>query len=169
MVSCSDTRAKRRCLPTTYPPESILQRWAQLCSLRRTVVVTLPSNSAESPSNSWLITEITVLGGHANRARLYDVNGRFLTTLPVLEAERMIDSGDCAYISRRGERPLRVKLVCARQWQPQPLSPTSGCTTPACITSKEIEANVGLYGQFRMIAAKRKLEAAFAERSKTWK
>jgi len=134
-------------------------------------VVKVTITFAESAYTSWPLWEITVLGRHANRARLYNINGTFLTTLPVSEVERMVDSGVGIYMGHPEERPLRVKLLCARQWQPKPLSPTSGCTSPSCITHKEIEAYAGIHGQPRMIAARKKLEAAFPDfkRSKTWK
>ena len=39
------------------------------------------------------------------------------------------------------EKPLSIKLLAARPWQPSPYSPTSGCTQPACITHRETELN----------------------------
>jgi hypothetical protein len=72
---------------------------------------------------------------------MYDINGNFRTTLPAAEAELLLDSGDAIRTSRANERPLRIKLLAARRWQPTPYSPTSGCTSPACITAKESELN----------------------------
>jgi hypothetical protein len=81
------------------------------------------------------------LGKHQNRARVYDINGIFRTTLTTVEAEKWLDSGDAIRTSRPNERPLRIVLMVARQWQPKPYSPTSGCTSSACITAREAELN----------------------------
>jgi hypothetical protein len=72
---------------------------------------------------------------------MYDLNGNFRTMLPTEAAERLLDSGDAIRTSRPNERPLRIKLLAARQWQPTPYKPTSGCTSPACITARESELN----------------------------
>jgi hypothetical protein len=72
---------------------------------------------------------------------MYDLNGNFRTTLPTAEAEQLLDSGDAIRTSRPNERPLRIKLLGARQWQPKPYSPTSGCTSSACITARESVLN----------------------------
>jgi hypothetical protein len=81
------------------------------------------------------------LGRHLNRARMYDLNGNFRTMLPTAEAEQLLDAGDAIRASRANERPLRIKLLAGRRWQPRPYSPTSGCTSPACITARESELN----------------------------
>ena len=81
------------------------------------------------------------MGHHANRARLYDINGNFLTAMPTAEAELLVDRIDAKRISRPGETPLRIRLLVARTPQPKPLTPTSGCTAPACITHRESEIN----------------------------
>jgi hypothetical protein len=72
---------------------------------------------------------------------MYDVNGNFLTALPTVEAELLVDSGHARRVSRPKEAPLRITLLAARRWQPTPYSPTSGYTSPACITARESELN----------------------------
>jgi len=72
---------------------------------------------------------------------MYDLNGNFRVMLPTAEAERLLDSGDAIRTSRANERPLRIKLLAARRWQPTPYKPTSGCTQPACLTARESELN----------------------------
>ena len=83
------------------------------------------------------------MGRHANRAVLRDVNRKFLTTIPVAEAEALIDSGAAERISPRNERPLRIRLLLSIT-QPMLNCPTSGCTAPAAITASDMEANVGI-------------------------
>ncbi len=88
--------------------------------------------------------EKPALGRHANRARLLDVNGRFLTTIPLAEAEKLQGSGDAQRTSRQNEHPLRIKLLSARMAQPKENVPTAGCRFPASITSSDVEAYVGI-------------------------
>jgi len=76
------------------------------------------------------------LGNHANRARLYKINGDFLTAIPNAEGERLVDFGQAEIIE---QTPLRIKLLAPRTWQPKPKSPTSDCTGQACITHTESE------------------------------
>jgi hypothetical protein len=97
---------------------------------------------------------------------MYDVNGNFLTALPTVEAELLVDSGHARRISRPKETPLRITLLAARRWQPTPYSPTSGCTAPACITAKESELNA--LGAIRLAsvaerAALRRVQAKICE------
>jgi len=99
------------------------------------------NHSSLRTRHPWLLQESTALGHHANRARLYDINGKFLTAMPTTEAELLVDRGGAKRISRPGECPLRIRLLVARTWQPKPLTPTSGCTAPACITHRESEIN----------------------------
>ena len=81
------------------------------------------------------------MGHHANRARLHGINGNFLTAMPIAEAELLVERGSAQRISRPGECPLRIRLLVAGAWQPKPLTPTSGCAAPACITHRESEIN----------------------------
>jgi len=84
------------------------------------------------------------LGRHANRARLFDVNGKFLTTIPCAEAEALQGSGAATRTSARGERPLRVRLRDPLIAEMRSNSPTSGCRFPAALTSADMEAGVGI-------------------------
>src|SRR2546426_921664 len=100
---------------------------------------------------------------------MYDVKGNFLTALPSSEAEQLLESGHATRVSRTKETPLRIKLVAARRWQPTVYSPTSGCTSPACITARESELNA--LGAIRLAsgadrAALRRVRAKICE-SKT--
>jgi hypothetical protein len=102
------------------------------------------------------------LGQHKNRAMLYDINGKFLTTEPIAEAERLVDFGDAIRLSRPQERPLRIRLLAARPTKPRA---GSGCTFPASITESDMLAAVGItkgpggVNRGRVNAARAKIEA----------
>jgi hypothetical protein len=102
-------------------------------------MVTGTDSTSLRTKSPWLLQESTALGHHANRARLYDINGNFLTAMPTTEAELLIDRGGARRISRPGECPLRLRLLVARTRIPS--GATSGCTAPACITHRESEIN----------------------------
>ena len=103
------------------------------------------------------------LGRHANRAVLRDVNRKFLTTIPVAEAEALIDSGAAERISPRYERPLRIRLLLSIT-EPRLNSPTAGCPAPAAITASDMEANVGITrGEVGALANRGRIKAAQAK------
>ncbi len=108
-------------------------------------------------------SEKTALGRHANRAVLRDVNTKFLTTIPVAEAEALIDSGAAERISPRNERPMRIRLLLSII-QPGLNSPTAGCTAPAAITASDMEACVGITrGELGAPANRGRVKAAQAK------
>ena len=84
------------------------------------------------------------MGRHANRARLFDVNGKFLTTISSAEAEELQDSGAAIRTSARNERPLRIRFKEPLMADQMSKSPTSGCRFPAALTSVDMEACVGI-------------------------
>ena len=55
----------------------------------------------------------TALGRHSNRARMYDANGNFVTALPNVEAERLVESGHATRVSRPHNTPLKAE-TCPR-------------------------------------------------------
>jgi len=87
------------------------------------------------------------MGRHRNRGRLFDARGHFLAALPISSAERLVDFGHARRLSGADERPMRIQLRSTRPWQPKPLTPTSGCTTPAAITAKDAMLYVYYFGK----------------------
>jgi hypothetical protein len=72
---------------------------------------------------------------------LYDADGNFQAAIELGLAQRLVDFGKVDRISKDGDRPLRIKARCKRQWKPKRNAPTSGCTTAASLTARESEAN----------------------------